>query len=241
LLTFYLFRTAQRQLTILRNDLREQKARHDADMRDQKEQYESARVDALEIQRETAMARLDLIAPRCSLHMRDQAVYVTANGTHVIPPRGTSFPSYRDDSHNVVINVELKFELHNWSTEAVSYSTGSPWRQVVEGDVIGPGGDRTLNYSFQMNIPGWVETERGSQWIDGADSNPGANRYITLRVVTQSLGGEVVETHTWAASINPFEISGHDVKIVRENFVYGRSAAIRDRDYRALRRTGGDN
>lgn len=97
LLTFYLLRTAQRQVGILRDDLKDQadrhrqdqqaqELRHSDDMKKSAEELKntrdllshlsddlaSAREDAQNSRRETAKSRLDLLAPKCSLALIEQ-------------------------------------------------------------------------------------------------------------------------------------------------------------------------
>lgn len=249
LLTLYILRAALGQLDHLREDLharekalelQAQQARADLErtMRQLDTQTEAlalARSDAQQAQRETAMARLDVAAPRCSLQLYPHTA-VTIYGAGEPEGRTFNFPPMRLEDHQYILKVELAFILRNWGDEPVSYSAGYPFENPVSGAVLVPGQEVTLRCEVQGNPHQWIRIARNETSVPSyaeRDANPW---WMRVAVVVDSMGVDVVDTLVWGGEVRPVEVNGDSLRILEGEIINARHAAVRHRDYVALRK-----
>lgn len=267
LLTFYLLRVAQSQLGVLREDLHEQGARHERELKAQEarlteeaDQYRSdlarthallttqtealalARSDAQRAHQETAKSRLDLIAPRCSI-VPDYAkvtLYRHGQDQPEVIDADTELPR---DVDNLTLTVSFLFSIRNWGDEPFMYSTGSP---------ISPAGnflldpDKVAKFGIEIrhSLRDWINISRGTFDIHRQPVRPERGpAWFDFIVPVTNLSAEINDEHKWGTSVMPLVVE--EFRLIAKNgqsvLAGAHRVAIRRRDYIHLRQANSSN
>jgi hypothetical protein len=262
LLTFYLLRTAQVQLGILRDDLHDQGIRHEREMEAQEarrlqeaqqaradlesmqalldaqtEALALARSDAQEAQRETAMSRYDLSAPRCSIRPLRAAVMLRKHGSGEPDIKITEDKELPTDVDNYTLTVHLTFNIKNWGQEPIYYFLGG--RLEPTGYfVLDPGQEEAFSREVSHSVRQWMAIAKGEINVEGQaafiESDPAR---IEVPVNVNEIGNGVVDMHTWGGSVMPITVQEFGVVAHAGAEILKRAhpIAFRKRDYVHLR------
>lgn len=205
----------------------------------QTEALKLAKDDAVEARRETAKARLDLLAPRCSFRVIHCDVLVRPHGVDSDFSKITVEQSLPFSPQDGSIKVSIQFELENWGDEPVYYHVGGGLLEPQGYAILNPRGSSRVELSIMHSAEIWDAIRTGARSIvNWPEPDPNRNsRWIECAITVDSVGGEVVDTFTWGWEIMPLSLNGYQMVVRSGGQVVHNSHLIahRKRYYAALR------
>lgn len=257
LLTFYLLRTAQVQLGVLRDDLQDQRVRHEAELEaqerrriDEADQARAdlehtqqlldaqsaalalARSDAQQAHLETAKTRLDLSAPKCSIELDrvDSYAQMEENKERIHVMINSLDLQREFDRYSV--EVKYTFRIHNWGNEPIIFSTGDP--VAPNSGLVYPDTDARISFSFRHSVQDWLAIADKKRGLFNFDASSAA--LFEFYVNVNNIGGDVNDVHTWNNFIVPLAASEYGiwVRTGDELSKMARQVFTRKRNYLSL-------
>ncbi|MGW0535466.1 hypothetical protein [Streptomyces sp. NPDC003032] len=203
--TWAVFKAGQDQLAQMRGEARAQN-----------EAWRREYSNALDTYREAVRARLDQSAPRVSVTFDTWTACLVSNGRTTTIRPGTPVP---EGPPGLAVRLATRWVVKNWGTEpvVVRYPLTPSGTEDVR---VSPSAEHTFLYERECAVGDWQA--RHGRWQH------------TIEVLAEDLGGDVLDTHTWAREITVFDVGDVSRLTLRELDVVRGSVAKRRRSYPGL-------
>jgi hypothetical protein len=203
--TWAVFKAGQDQLAQMRSEARAQN-----------EAWRREYGNALDTYHEAVRARLDQSAPRVSVTFDTWTACLVSNGRTTTIRPGTTVP---DGPPGLAVRTATRWVVKNWGAEpVVVHYPRTP--SDTEDVRISPSAEHVFSHEHESAVGDW-QAARG-RW----------QHILTIRA--EDLGGDVLDTHTWAREITVFDVGEASRLTLRELDIVRGSIAKRSRSYPGL-------